>query len=388
MKKLIVNIWAMAAMVAMMVVAGCVAGCRGGKSGDGAAAFDREVYTPEYAEGFDIRGAEGRQSVLITVRNPWQGADSVCTQLLVVRGDEDVPDGYEGQVLKGDARRIVAMSTTHVAFLDALGETDRVVGVSGLDFITNSRIQSRRDSVADVGFEGNVNYETLMALEPDLVLLYGVSGASMMEGKLRSLGIPYMYIGEYLEQSPLGKAEWIVAVAEAAGIREKGAQTFAEIPARYNAMKAKASEAGGKKPKVMLNTPYNDTWFMPSVSNYVARLIADAGGDYIYSKNTGNASEAISLEEAYLLVSDADVWINLGQAASQAEVAALCPKFTDTPVFRRGDLYNANARTNAAGGNDFFESAVARPDLVLRDLVKIFHPELVEEDFVYYKQLK
>ena len=138
MKKLIVNIWAMAAMVAMMVVAGCVAGCRGGKSGDGAAAFDREVYTPEYAEGFDIRGAEGRQSVLITVRNPWQGADSVCTQLLVVRGDEDVPDGYEGQVLKGDARRIVAMSTTHVAFLDALGETDRVVGVSGLDFITNS----------------------------------------------------------------------------------------------------------------------------------------------------------------------------------------------------------------------------------------------------------
>ena len=70
------------------------------------------------------------------------------------------------------------------------------------------------------------------------------------------------------------------------------------------------------------------------------------------------------------------------------ELKAACPKFIDTRCFRGGQVYNNNARTNAAGGNDYYESAVVNPDLVLRDLVKIFHPELVEEDFVYYKQLK
>ena len=141
-------------------------------------------------------------------------------------------------------------------------------------------------------------------------------------------------------------------------------------------------------PSVMLNTPYGDSWFMPSTESYAVRLIEDAGGDYIYKKNTGNASTPIDMEEAYLLASTADMWLNVGMANSLDELRAACPKFADTRCFRNGDVYNNNARTNAAGGNDYFESAVVHPDLVLRDLVKIFHPELVEEPFVYYKQLK
>ena len=103
---------------------------------------------------------------------------------------------------------------------------------------------------------------------------------------------------------------------------------------------------------------------------------------------TGNASVPIDLEEAYLLASQADMWLHVGMANTLDELRAACPKFIDTRCFRGGQVYNNNARTNAAGGNDYYESAVVNPDLVLRDLVKIFHPELVEEDFVYYKQLK
>ena len=138
----------------------------------------------------------------------------------------------------------------------------------------------------------------------------------------------------------------------------------------------------------MLNTPYGDSWFMPSTKSYAVQLIEDAGGSYIYGKNTGNASLPIDLEEAYLLASDADMWINVGMANSLEEVAKMCPKFTDTRCFRNGKVFNNNARTNAAGGNDYWESAVVNPDILLRDLVKIFHPELVKEDFVYYKQLR
>ncbi len=350
--------------------------------------FNRPVYMPEYASGFDIQGAEGRQSVLLTVTNPWQGADNVAAQLFIARSGEPVPEGFDGQVLEGDAQCVVAMSSTHIAMLDAVGEIGRVVGVSGLDYISNPDIQARRDSIGDVGYEGNINYELLLSLDPDIVLLYGVNGASGMEPKLRELGIPFLYVGDYLEESPLGKAEWMVALSEVVGKRAEGEKVFAEIPARYNALKQRVAENALDAPSVMLNMPYGDSWFLPSTESYAVRLIKDAGGDYIYKKNTGNASTPVDMEEAYLLASAADMWLNVGMANSLGEVRAACPKFADTRCFRNGDVYNNNARTNAAGGNDYFESAVVRPDLVLRDLVKIFHPELVEEDFVYYKRLK
>ena len=350
--------------------------------------FNRSLYVPEYAIGFDIKGADGYKSTIITVTNPWQGADSITMQLFIARDGEPVPEGFTGQVLEGDASRIVAMSSTHIAMLDAVGEAGRVVGVSGIDYISNPVIVAKRDSIGDVGYEGNINYELLLSLEPDLVLLYGINGASSMEGKLNELGIPFVYIGDYLEESPLGKAEWMVAISEIVGRRADGEKTFAGIHVRYNDLKRKVTDAVLDTPSVMLNTPYGDSWFMPSTESYVVRLVKDAGGYYLYDKNTGNTSMPIDLEEAYRLTSEADMWLNVGMAKSLDELKTLCPKFTDTRCFRNGNVWNNNLRTSAVGGNDYYESAVVNPDILLRDLVKIFHSGLVEEDFVYYRQLK
>ena len=364
-----------------------LAACNGKKTAS-ISDFSNQLYTPEYASGFSIKGADGYESSIITVTNPWQGADSITTQLFIARGGESAPEGFTGQVLEGDALRIVAMSSTHIAMLNAIGEAGRVVGVSGIDYISNPVISANRDSIGDVGYEGNINYELLISLDPDLVLLYGVNGASSMEGKLNELGIPFMYVGDYLEESPLGKAEWMVALSEVVGKRTEGEQVFGGIPVRYNDLKKRVADTVLDAPSVMLNTPYGDSWFMPSTESYVARLVKDAGGDYIYKKNTGNASLPIDLEEAYKLTSEADMWLNVGMANSLDELRTSCPKFSDTRCFRNGSVWNNNLKTNVAGGNDYYESAVVNPDILLRDLVKIFHPELVEEDFVYYKQLK
>ncbi|MCM1504324.1 MAG: ABC transporter substrate-binding protein [Muribaculum sp.] len=364
-----------------------------GRSGTSKLAdFDHILYSPEYASGFDIKGAEGKSSTLITVNNPWQGADSVTTRLFIARNGETAPEGFSGQILNGDAKRIVAMSSTHVAMLDAVGAVDRVVGVSGLDYIANPHIATNRDSIGDVGYEGNIDYELLLSLNPDLVLLYGINGASPMEKKLKEFGIPFMYVGDYVEESPLGKAEWTVALSECIGRRSTGETVFNGIVDRYSDVKSKVksflSTNSRPRPKVMLNTPYGDSWFMPSVKSYAIRLITDAGGDYVYTKNTGNSSKPVDLEEAYRLTSEADVWLNVGSASSLDELKAACPKFTDTRCFIDGNVYNNTLKTTPAGGNDYFESAIVKPDLLLRDLVKIFHPELIEDDFVYYKKLK
>jgi iron complex transport system substrate-binding protein len=349
--------------------------------------FSDDVYVPQYASGFSILGSDSKKSTIITVKNPWQGADSVVTELYIERNDEGVPANFTGQVLKDSAKRIVAMSSTHVAMLDALGAVDRVVGVSGIDFISNETIKRNKNKIGDVGYDAQVNYEVLVSLSPDLVLLYGVNGASMMEAKLKELHIPYMYVGDYLEESPLGKAEWMVALAEVIGKRDIGIETFEKIPQRYEAIKSRVSQTTDK-PIVMINTPYSDSWFMPSTKSYIVQLINDAAGTYVYNKNTGTTSLPIDLEQAYSLTYSADKWINVGVMTSLSEIKNTYPKFADTKPIKTGEVYNSNKRTSSNGANDYWESGIVNPDLVLRDLIKIMHPELVSEDFVYYQKLK
>ncbi len=350
--------------------------------------FSEVIYTPRYASGFEMLRTKEGASTLLRVHNPWQGAGEVAAELLICRNDEPVPADYTGQILQGEAKRIVCLSSTYVAMLDALDEVERVVGVSGIDFVSNDYVQAHRATIGDVGYDGHLNYELLVALAPDLVLLYGVNGASEMEAKLRELHIPYAYIGEYLEQSPLGKAEWMLFIGELINRRAEAEERFRPIPERYEALRVKTA-AVTTRPRVMLNTPYRDAWFMPSVENYAVQLLTDAGGDYLFPENRTNRSEAIDLERAYLLCSAADYWLHLGAVQSLSELRRLYPRFAEVACVRQGAIWNNTLRMNAAGGNDFWESGVVHPDWVLADLIRILHPELLpDHQLVYYKQLK
>lgn len=141
-------------------------------------------------------------------------------------------------------------------------------------------------------------------------------------------------------------------------------------------------------PTVMFNTPWNDSWVMPSTQSYMAQLVTDAGADYIYKENTSNSSAPIGLETAYGLIQKADYWINVGTASTLDELKNMNPKFADAKSVRDKTVYNNNLRITATGGNDYWESAVVRPDVVLRDLIHIFHPELVSDSTYYYRHLE
>ena len=239
-----------------------------------------------------------------------------------------------------------------------------------------------------MGYDGNINFELLVAQQPDIVLLYGVTGACTMQSKLNELGIPYIYIGEYVEEDPLGKTEWLIALAEMIGCREQGIASFSHVPQRYEYLKSLAATAVSTMPKVMLNTPYADSWFMPSATSYLARLIADAGGDYIYKKNTSNHSLPIDIEEAAMLTIEADIWLHVEGVNSLQDLRNQYPKFANMPCVQRGEVYNCDKRRVLGGGNDYWESGVVQPDVILRDLIKVFHPELVSEAFVYYRKIE
>ncbi len=361
------------------------AGCTSNKQAS-LEVFKQEVYTPEYATGFKIVGADNFASTLIQISNPWQGAQNITMSYFISRNGEQAPAGFTGPVIPAGARRIVCMSSSYIAMLDAIGQTDRIVGVSGIDYVSNPYILAHKDSIRDMGAE--MNYERLIGLKPDVVLLYGIGDAqTSVTNKMKELSIPYMHVGEYLEESPLGKSEWLVALSELTDSREKGIEVFRKIPKRYQALKA-LTESIEQRPTVMFNTPWNDSWVMPSTQSYMAQLVTDAGADYIYKENASNSSAPIGLETAYGLIQKADYWINVGGATTLNELKAVNPKFADAKAVREKTVYNNNLRLTPTGGNDYWESAVVRPDVVLRDLIHIFHPELVTDSLYYYRHLE
>ena len=177
----------------------------GGSASYTPADFTTEVYTPAYASGFDIRGTERNAATLVTVRTPWQGGSGVEQHLLVLREGIEPPADFDGQIVKAPVRHVVCMSSSHVAMFDAIGQIRRVCGVSGIDYISNGYVNEHRccGEVLDVGYDTNLNFERLAAMQPDLMLLYGVTGENtVVTGKLRELGIPYIYISATTWKNP------------------------------------------------------------------------------------------------------------------------------------------------------------------------------------------
>lgn len=336
------------------------------------------IYTPRYAQGFAIERDTASGEVLLCVKNPWQGAENIRF--------------YNAIDTLNAARRIVAMSSSHVAMIDAIGCADRIVGISGCRFISTPSAVKAIDEgrIAEVGYDAAFDFEKIRSLRADLVLLFGVAGESkILTNKLDELAIPYIYIGDYLENDPLGKAEWVVAIAYLCGASTEGKTFFEGVEKRYNALRNR-KHCSAYRPRVMLNLPYRDTWFMPPHNSYMVRLIEDAGGTYILTENGNPSTQStpISLEEALLLASKADFWINLGQVASKEELCATAPRFAGVDAVKFGRIYNNTKRTTESGGSDFWESGAVRPDLILADLVKILHYEAPTDSLYYYKKME
>ena len=340
-------------------------------------------YKPRYATGFELR-SDNKGTTLLRVTRPWQGATT--EQYLAMFDTSDDARGYAGEHIIGPARRVICMSSSHVAMLDALGCADCIVGVSGKSYISTPSV-AESSTIGDVGYDSNLNFELMVALEPDVVLLYGIAAEnSSVTAKLRELQIPYIYLGDYTEDTPLGKAEWLVPLAEIVGCRERGERLFAEIATRYESLCEMLTD-NPSSVRVMLNTPYQDVWYMPSDDSYIVRLIEDAGATYIYKgKNPTGGSRGISLEEAYRLVAEADVWLNVGQCNTLDELRSQVPQFMGCRVVREGRIYNNNRRQTASGGSDFWESAIVHPDIVLEDLAAIFTNS--DKPLYYHKRIE
>ena len=354
--------------------------------------FSEELYSPRYATGFSLLSTEQGDATLLVVNKPWQGSMGEQRMLLIDPAERFGNVSHPSlQRIGGKVERVVCLSSSYIAMLDAIGEADKVVGVSGKEFIYNEKISSA-EHIGDVGYDSVFNMELLLSLNPDLVLLYGVNARSILEERLQQFHIPYIYIGEYLEPSPLGKAEWIVAIAEIMGVREQGEACFTHIEERYNTLCTAVrnyTAEGVSAPRILLNTPYRDVWYLPAPESYMVQLIEDAGGFAYTEGEAGDTTTPIGIEQAYTYAQEADLWLNVGGCESLAELKATNPHFSTTRLVTEQRIYNNTLRRTPSSGSDFWESGVVQPDVILEDLIRIIHPTLLPTgELYYYKQLK
>ena len=282
---------------------------------------------------------------------------------------------------------IVCMSSSQVAGLASIGADSVISAVSGLKYITNPGLRDR--GVHDIGYESSLDYERILNLAPDILLTYTVSGAEPQYiSRLRSLGVRVLVLHDHLEEHPLARAEYIRLYGALTGRQEIADSLFKAICERYMTLADEASSSGSRV-KVLMNVPYADAWYVPGGDSYMARLVNDAGGEVLGALPETSSSRIISLEEAYGLSQEADMWLNPGACRTRDGLASFHHTFPlFGPLAKDCPIYNNTLRMTPEGGNDFWESGSVCPDLVLQDLITIFSSVLQggtpEEDALKY----
>jgi iron complex transport system substrate-binding protein len=341
------------------------------------------------AQGFTVE--YHRNYKVVSVKNPWRNADTTF-QYVLVQCNTPAPSGFDkSQIVQVPVNSVVSMSTTHLPLLDKLGLVDRLTGVTDFKQVNTPSVvkKIKAGKLAEVGRSSNTNVEKVLEIKPELVTTYGVGNPeSDSHPKLIEAGLPVAILAEYMESSPLGRAEWLKFMALFFNRETEAERVFSQMESRYNSIAKIASQAKNK-PTVFSGFDSRGTWYIPGGDSYAAKFIADAGGNYIWKDDRSTGSINLSFEQIFDRAQAAEVWINSSQAwRSVDDVINTDRRYAKFRAVKDAKLFNPTARMNATGGNDFWEGGTANPDIVLADLVKALHPELLpKHQFVYYRSL-
>jgi iron complex transport system substrate-binding protein len=362
---------------------------------DCVARYDPSVdYFPDKAQIQDATGFRveyHRHYKTITIREPWQDADRSFTYTLVQCGTP-IPSGVDpDRVITIPVRSIVALSTTHLPHLDRLGVVDRLVGTGSADHISTPSVRDRlvTGKAIEVTRNLSTNIEAIIGLDPDLVMTHSIGDPSSdIDPKLTEAGLNVVLNAEYVERSPLGRAEWLKFTALFFNREAEANAQFATIKREYLAV-AELVKTVAVRPTVLIGFSYQGTWYVAGGQSYGAQLLADAGANYLWRDSTAPVTLPLDFEAVYELAAAADIWLNLNPAwATRAAAIADDPRYGQFQAWQRDRMYNNTAKTNATGGNDYWETGLLEPQVILADLVQILHPDLLpDRELVYYEKL-
>ena len=342
--------------------------------------FDRSGFKKvelDFAENFTLERKQNQW--LIHVNKPFQQAKQGFTYLITDQKTKISPKDSIDEVVYQPVDSLICTSTTHIPSLKNLDILDRLVGFPGTDMISTPEARKRIDDqqVEELGNNSQLNTEKVISLQPDVVVGFAVSSTNESLDKISSFGIPVIYNSDWLEQHPLGKAEWIKFFGVLSGKFEKSEQFFHEIKTEYDRLKNKAQRAS-PSPQVIAGAMLNDQWYLPYGSSWQAQFIKDANADYVYGYTEGKGSIALSFEKVFEKAKDAEFWIAPAQYSSYEKMKEDNRHYAEFKAFQEKNIFGFAGTKGDTGGVLYYEQAPNRPDLVLKDLIHIFHPELID----------
>lgn len=344
---------------------------------------DGDEVVMRYADYLTISRHPGFTEV--TVRNPW---DSVRTlqRYILVPSDSVLPERLpEGILVRTPVSNALVYSSVHAGLISELGALDAIGGLCNAGYINDPELKNRLASerIADCGQGHNPDIEKIIRLRPQAILLSPYENNDK-HSRLAELGIPVIECADYMETSPLGRAEWSRFYGLLFGAEEEAEKMFADTEREYLRLRELASKATSR-PEVIFDQRYGQVWSVPGKNSTTGQLIEDAGGKNPFDVYEQSGSVQLDPEKVLGMAHDADIWFvryNQKTEKSLEELAADAPVNSRFRAYRNGNVYGCNT-----GRVNLFEETPFHPDRLLRDMVILIHPELShgEKPTYYYK---
>lgn len=286
-------------------------------------------------------------------------------------------------------KKIILLNASMAGYISELGVENLIIGVSSPEYIYSEKIQNliKEGKIQNVGGDQKYDVEKIISLKPDAIFTNYIASFDNTYQLLKNNGIQVVFLDEYMEQQPLQKTAYLKIFGELLGKEKEAVAKYQEVEKNYNDLKQLALKAK-QKPVVLANEMYGDVWYLPGGKTSAANYISDANASYILKDNTEEKALTMSFEEVYAKSSGVQYWVNAGNHTSKKEMLAMNPFYGKLNVFNKGSIYVISGKEKMKA-NDFFESGVVRADLILKDYIKIFHPELLPDyQLTYMKELR
>ena len=339
----------------------------------------------QYAKGLQIFKFTGYSIVKIT--SPWPNAKETFTYVLQQKNGI-IPDSLKQfSIIPIPIKSIVVTSTSHIPSLEMLGVENTLIGFPNTNYISSEKTRKLIDSgkVREVGKNESLNTEVLIDMSPDVIVSFGINNSNPTLDNLQKSGLKVMLNGDWTEQTPLGKAEWIKFFGALYGLDSKAQTIFSEIEKEYKNTLALAKKIK-LKPTVLSGSMFQDQWYVPQGQSWASLFLKDAQSDYLWASTDGTGSLSLPFETVLDKAQHAEFWIAPGDFSSLKEMSNSNPHYTEFDSFKNKKVYSYSIKKGAKGGIVYFEWSPTRPDWVLKDLIKIFHPELVPNHKLFFFQ--
>ncbi len=359
------------ASVVLLLVA--LVSCTGGGGSEVGVGVEADTLTFHARYLTIAKRADG--AVAVDVADPWHEGSRLASYLLVHR-DSTIPTDIPSNVrlIRTPVSRAAVYSSVHTGAMLELDVIDALVAVADLNFFSKGDTVSAlgaAEKIIDVGPTQNPSIELLAASAAEVVLrspFQGVSAPALPPGMVA------VECADFMEDSPIGRAEWLLLFGELFGMRDEARRIFDGVIDEYSALQFKASGAQSPKPKILVETEYSGVWYVPAGESYAARLYKDAGADYPWADTKGNGSLALSLEEVAAKAIDADIWLvrSFGYETTAQSLRALNQRYSAFKALKDGNIYSCDTQHR-----NLFNDVTYHPERLLADYIAIFHPDVM-----------